>query len=87
MIEAMACHKPAISTNTGVALDLMLENAVLVYNFGDYEGLTNHLLNVLSDDNYAEKIADRGLALVKKLYNWDSIVDEHVRLYEKLLHA
>lgn len=69
-LEAMACGVPVITSNNS-SLPEVVGGAGLMVEANDQSGLTNAIKTVLTDNNLAAELAQKGLVQAKK-FNWDS---------------
>jgi len=84
-LEAMAQGTPVISANNEGA-KYLLENGKygLLYEIGDKEELTKHILSLLEDEKKAKEIGDRGNKRAEK-FRWENIAKEMMSVYEELI--
>lgn len=85
VIEAMACEKPVIATNTG-GLKEIIENSTFgsLVEVGNIEQTANELEKYLLDENLKQTV---GIAARKKViekYNWADNVDQMILIYTNL---
>lgn len=87
VIEAMACEKPVIATNTG-GLKEIIENEQFgsLVEIGNVSQTAQEIEKYLLDNDLKEKV---GLAARKKIiekYNWNNNVIQMVEVYSNLLN-
>lgn len=82
---ALGFGKPLIVSHVGGLPDLVRESDV-IFEPGHRDGLAQALIRVLSDDAYAQKLADDSAVLAEK-YSWDGIAKKTVDLYRNMLNG
>ncbi len=83
-VEAMACGTPVIATAVDGLKDI-IENNVngkLVAS-NDIEILSCSIIDLLTDTSLCEKLANNGLEMVGRKYNWDSIARQILAEYQE----
>lgn len=78
-LEAMQSGVPVIASNRS-SIPEVVGDAGILLEPDDYEGLTNAMLQVLSDTALRNQMIEKGLAQSKK-FNWDDCVD---RIIERI---
>ncbi|PIY97311.1 MAG: hypothetical protein COY66_00235 [Candidatus Kerfeldbacteria bacterium CG_4_10_14_0_8_um_filter_42_10] len=89
LLEAMACGLPAIVTKVS-GNDELVKNGVNGYLYDvdnqgkdcDLRGLSDHLANLLNDDDMRAKMAQASRETTKR-YDWKNISLEYLKLYEQ----
>lgn len=86
MIEAWAAKKPLIVAASAGPLGLVNdgEDALLV-PVDDPISLADAIRKVISDENLAKSLADRGHAVWKDLFTEDAVVRKYIDFYEQIL--
>jgi len=81
LLEAMAMEMPCITSDlANQALGARQNEEILIgSNAGDYAA---HVIKLLSDQNYAELMAQNGHAFVKKVFSWENSVAELEKLFK-----
>jgi len=76
-LEAMSCGVPVVCSNTSSFPEVVNEAALMVdpYNFGE---IAWAMKEILSDQNLAQDLADRGLERAKK-FSWDRCASETLK--------
>ena len=70
-VEAMACGSALVTTDNGGSRDYAFhEETALVAPYGDIEGLSEHVITLLDDDDRRVAIAAAGRAYVER-FDWD----------------
>lgn len=78
MMEAMACKRPVIISNTQGMVDYLRQsNALKVVEVGDVDGLRQAIVELLSDSKKAEAQAEAGYKVIQEQHSSE--------LYEELL--
>lgn len=86
VIEAMACEKPVVATNTG-GLKEIIEND----NYGslveikNVEQTANSIEKYLLDENLKHLVGLKSREKVIQKYNWDDNIKEMISVYNQLL--
>ncbi|GAA0374339.1 glycosyltransferase [Microbispora corallina] len=84
IMEAMAAARPIVATAVGGNSELLEDRGVLVPP-ADPLALSKGILRVLDDQEFAQRIATAARAWARKNLDLDTMVDEHVALYHRLL--
>ncbi|MEK4028987.1 N-acetyl-alpha-D-glucosaminyl L-malate synthase BshA [Pseudobacillus sp. FSL P4-0506] len=86
LLEAMACGVPCIGTNIG-GIPEVIENGKngFLSEVGDIESVTKQALQLLTDDNFYQKISEQAIQTVQTHFHSESIVREYEKLYMSLL--
>jgi glycosyltransferase involved in cell wall biosynthesis len=86
VIEAMACEKPVVATNTG-GLKEIIENS----NFGslveveNLEQTIHEIEKYILDESLKHKVGIEARAKVVQKYNWNTNVKQMIDVYNRLL--
>lgn len=81
LIEAMACEKVVIGSNSG-AIPEVIDNKAFVFPEGDVNSLSSILINVLNDKNLYEKTIIENQQKAITRYSWKSLAEYY---YEKIV--
>jgi glycosyltransferase involved in cell wall biosynthesis len=87
MIEAMSCSRPVVSFDVCSARELLESQsggAGQVVNIGDYEGMTNAILEYCRNRDLASKAGKRGHQTASRLFARDEVVRGYEQVYKKL---
>lgn len=86
VIEAMACEKPVIVTNTG-GLKEIVENANFgsLVEVGNVEQTAQEMERYLLDRELTEQVGKRGREKVIRKYQWDHNIRQMIGVYERLV--
>ncbi len=85
VIEAMACEKPVIATNTG-GLKEIIENSTFgsLVEVGNVEQTTNEMEKYLLDEILKERVGKAARAKVIEKYNWTHNIKQMIDVYSQL---
>lgn len=84
VMEAMAAGRPVVATAVGGTPELLEGRGVLVPP-ADPAALSDGILRLLADREYAADLGAAASAWARKNLDLDTMVDEHVALYRRLL--
>jgi glycosyltransferase involved in cell wall biosynthesis len=86
VIEAMACEKPVVATNTG-GLNEIIENENFgsLVEIGNVEQTTNEMEKYLLDETLKLKIGKAARAKVLEKYNWTDNIKQMISLYKNMI--
>ena len=86
VIEAMACEKPVIATNTG-GLKEIIENDSFgsLVEIGNVEQTTNEIEKYLLNSDLKQKIGIAARNKILKKYNWKDNVKQMIDIYSDLI--
>jgi len=86
LLEAMACGLPVVATFVGGNSDLIRDryNGILIPP-RDSTMLSAALLELLEDEELAQRLGEEARKTIEKNYSMDQIVDKYIKLYERLL--
>jgi glycosyltransferase involved in cell wall biosynthesis len=87
VLEASACGRPVIASNTGGVPEVLVdgETGILV-DKDDEDALARAILRLAKDADLREKMGQAGREFVRENYTWDRSLDMMTDLYERLLH-
>ncbi len=83
-IEGMASGKPFIASDAPGLTDVV-KGAGLLFPVGDEQSLAKHIMELINDESYYNKIGKACLERSKK-YDIKIMVDKHIELYNLLVH-
>ena len=87
VLEALACGLPVVSTRVGGVPYIVRDGAsALLVDAGDAEAMAAAILRVLRDAEFAQGLAESGLADVQQ-YTWARVRPRLSELYERVLPA
>lgn len=87
VLEAMACGLPVIASKIPGSSEVVKdgETGILV-EVGNSEQLSNAIIRLLEDEDYAERIRARAYEFVKNHYGWDRVAEEYLKTYSDVLN-
>lgn len=89
VLESMSAGVPIVATSTGGVPELINEKGFecgLLFDVGDYFGLSKNVLKVLLDENLWKKFSNNGKIRAKR-FSVEKFVSEYNRLYSKFINA
>ncbi|MCB9207646.1 MAG: glycosyltransferase family 4 protein [Ignavibacteriales bacterium] len=81
-LEAMQCGLPVIASDN-TSLSEVVGAGGLLHNPNDYEGMTEDILKLLSDDQFYNKISQQGIEQAKK-FNLEKTAQQIVNIFNSL---
>ena len=86
ILEAMACKKPAISTNIGaIPLEIKHEHNGFIMEKGNLDQLTNYLKIMIKDPNQTKEMGKNSLKMVHEMFTWDICVEKTHEVFKELV--
>ncbi|WP_404453141.1 N-acetyl-alpha-D-glucosaminyl L-malate synthase BshA [Oceanobacillus kapialis] len=86
LLEAMACEVPCIATNIGGIPEVVNdEETGYIVELGDTERAADLAITLLQDTEKLEQFSKNALRRAKGYFNSESIVQQYVQLYYKVL--
>lgn len=86
LIEAMIVGAPCISSYVGGVPEYLTHNSNgLLYRFEEYEILAEHIIKVLSDLDYATKIASKGKSMMRSTRNLNDLRTDYLNIYNDII--
>ena len=87
VIEAMACEKPVVATNTG-GLKEIIENSNFgsLVEVGNVEQTASEIEKYLLDDNLKQKVGKLAREKVIEKYNWKNNIKQMIDVYSQLIN-
>ncbi|MGH7455118.1 MAG: glycosyltransferase, partial [bacterium] len=83
ILEPLALGVPVVATSMGTeGLDLTNGKEILIAD-GPHT-FAKHVIRVMKDQEFREKLGKEGMALVRQLYNWDAVVQALENIYQEL---
>ncbi|MBI3520543.1 MAG: glycosyltransferase [Bacteroidetes bacterium] len=88
VIEAMACEKPVIATNTG-GLKEIIENSTFgsLVEVGHVQQTADEIEKYLLDESLKETVGKDARAKVMEKYNWTNNIQQMIDVYSQLIKA
>ena len=88
LIEAQAAQKPIVSTNVGGIENVVLKNeTAFLSESNDIGGFSNHLLTLVEDENYRNKMIQKSRQNVENKFHYTRLVTDMKSLYNQLLNG
>ncbi|MDD4874273.1 MAG: glycosyltransferase family 4 protein [Dehalococcoidales bacterium] len=85
LLESLACKTPVITTDiVGISKDTVDNNAGIVVEPNDNSALAEAIIKILSDNQLAAEMGDRGRELIANKYGWDKIGARILKLYGEI---
>jgi glycosyltransferase involved in cell wall biosynthesis len=86
LLEAMVYKKPVIASAVGGILDIVknYENGILVPE-KDEKALKEKIVEVLTNEELAKNLGEKGYQFVKENFSWEKIISEIISLYKETL--
>ncbi len=82
LIEALRHRKPVVACGVGGIVDIIKhEETGLLVPEKDEHALAAALLQVLEDQELAQRLADQGFAFCQEVFDWDRIVQNTLQVY------
>jgi glycosyltransferase involved in cell wall biosynthesis len=88
VIEAMACEKPVIATNTG-GLKEIIENSTFgsLVEVANVEQTAHEMERYLLDEDLKRKVGMAARAKVVEKYNWSNNIQQMIDVYSQLMKS
>lgn len=84
ILEAMACGLPVITNNVG-AVSEIIDNGKDGYIIEDKLAYIDHLSNLLNERKLRATVGYGARETVRVKFNWATIVNDYIQIYEKLI--
>ncbi len=82
LIEALRHRKPVVASGVGGIVDIIKhEETGLLVPEKDSEALSDAILRVLNDREFADKIANQGFDYCQTVFDWERIVQATIQVY------
>jgi glycosyltransferase involved in cell wall biosynthesis len=86
LLEAMACKIPIIASQIPGFKDTLIEGKnCYLFKVGDYEELAKKVIELLSNENTKNAFVTYNYNLVKNTFSWEKIVEDYIKLFDKLV--
>jgi len=83
ILEPLALGVPVVATSMGIeGLDLTIGKDILVADRP--HAFAKHVVHLLKDAEFRDRLGNAGMAMVRRLYNWDTIVSLLDKIYREL---
>jgi glycosyltransferase involved in cell wall biosynthesis len=84
VVEAMACERPVVVTDTGISSEIKSEGMIVVPP-KDAKALADGLINFLSlPERRREELGKINRSVVEKVFSFSKMVQAYIEVYEKL---
>ena len=81
ILEALAMGIPVVSTSIGCeGIEVINGKEILIAN--EEKAFAKDILSLLQDENYAKRLRENGLKLVRDRYSWDEIAKKFEEVYK-----
>ena len=88
-LEAMATGLPVIATRSGGPLSFVVDSGSQANGWfcetDDVDSLAQTLYAAITNENERRRRGANAVSLIRKKYNWASIAEEYVRIYERTI--
>lgn len=84
LLEAMACGIPSVITDLPHLREIV-DGAGFMVPPKDPRALSDAILTILNDADFAEKMSQTGRSKIEKEYSWDDTVKKTLALYESVI--
>lgn len=83
ILEPLALGVPVVATSMGIeGLDLTIGKDILVADRP--HAFAKYVVHLLKDAEFRDRLGNAGMAIVRRLYNWDTIVSLLDKIYREL---
>lgn len=87
-LEAMACGIPVVVSDTGGLSEVVRHGITGMKSYvANPNSLADNILALLSDERLCERVRANAYREVQERFNWDTIAEETIGVYEKVLEA
>jgi glycosyltransferase involved in cell wall biosynthesis len=85
-LEAQACEVPVVASRVGGIAEVISDGETgFLSEVGDTEKMSRDVLKLLSDEELRRKYGERGRQLAISRYSSDTIIQQYLDFYEKVL--
>jgi len=86
ILEAMACGLPVIASKIPGTSEIVKDGETgILIKPGDVKQLSNAIIKLIEDEDYARRIKERAYEFIKNHYSWDRIAEEYLKTYNEVL--
>ena len=86
LIEASACERPIVATDTAGCREITRDgDNGLLFPVGDIDALTKALNTLIDSPDLRQKMGKRGREIVKNGFSLETVISQTLALYERLL--
>jgi len=88
LLEAMACGVPCIGTNAGGIPEVIIEGETgYTCDIGDIETIAIRAIQILSDQDLHNRMAENAVYIAKERFHSDKIVSQYESIYYELIEG
>jgi glycosyltransferase involved in cell wall biosynthesis len=88
LLEAAACAKPVVATNTGGISDIVIHGKTgFLVDQENFNSFLEYIRLILNDEDLAKKLGNNAYEHVKKEFNWSMIVEHYEQIYESFVQV
>lgn len=87
VLEAMASGVPVVATRVGGVPELIAESGFecgLLFEVGDYVGLAENVVKILSDEGLSEKLSENGVKKAQR-FTVERFIDDYLEIYRRFI--
>lgn len=86
LLEASACGKPIVATDTGGVSDIIIHGKTgFLVESNNVNSFVHYVKLLLNDEGLSKRIGRNAYEYVKKQFDWDIIVKRYESIYEKIV--
>jgi Glycosyltransferase len=86
ILEAMACHKPVVCTDSGGVNEIVEDNGSgFLVPVKDHMALAEKINLVLSDDALRRRLGERGRMIAEERYDWKQVATRVQKVYAETI--
>jgi glycosyltransferase involved in cell wall biosynthesis len=82
-IEAQACGCPVVASDIPPIAEVLADSAEL-FSLEDEDGMADAVLRLVTDENYRERVRQRGFQNVRTRFQTSRMVEDYLSLYREL---
>lgn len=87
ILEAMACGLPIIASKIPGTSEVVKDGETgILIKPGDVKQLSDAVIKLIEDENYAKRIRVRAYEFIRNHYSWDRIAEEYLKIYNEVLN-
>lgn len=86
LLEASACGKPIVATNTGGISDIIIHGKTgFLAKPNDVDSFVYYVKLLLNDETLSRKLGENGYEHVRKQFDWNVITKKYESIYEEVV--
>jgi len=86
ILEGGVFKKPIIAPNVGGVKDLVIdEETGLLFEPGDVDTLSKHILTLIENEELREKLGNNLYSRINKFFTSKNMADKHILIYQQIL--